>query len=79
MVAQPQTEPDPVDVVIVGAGAAGSLFAAKLAAAGKRVRVLEAGPAWRSIDLYSSQVWSRRLKWGGPPVPPENCRYIPVK
>jgi len=58
------------DVIIVGAGAAGSLLAAKLAQAGRRVVVLEAGPGWTSSDLYSSQIWARRLKWGGPPVLP---------
>ena len=57
-----------VDVVIVGAGAAGCLFAAKLAAAGKSVTVLDAGPAWTTNDLVSSQIWSRRLRWGGPAV-----------
>ncbi len=56
------------DVIIVGAGAAGSLLAAKLAQAGRRVVVLEAGPAWKSGDMVSSQIWARRLKWGGAPV-----------
>ena len=56
------------DVVIVGAGAAGNLFAAKLAAAGKSVLVLDPGPAWKTGDLVSSLVWSRRLRWGGPAV-----------
>ncbi len=59
---------EPVDVVIVGSGAAGSFYASKLAAAGKRVRILEAGPQRQVRDLYSSQIWSRRLKWGGAPV-----------
>ncbi len=59
---------DPVDVVIVGAGAAGCLFAAKLSAAGKSVVVLDAGPAWSTGDLVSSQIWARRLRWGGPAV-----------
>ncbi|MDQ1302395.1 MAG: hypothetical protein QG595_378 [Pseudomonadota bacterium] len=57
-----------VDVVIVGAGAAGCLYAAELARAGKRVTVLEAGPAWTLDDLISSQIWARRLKWRGAPV-----------
>lgn len=56
------------DVVVMGAGAAGALFAARLAEAGKSVVVLEAGPAWQLSDLVSSQIWARRLKWGGPPV-----------
>ncbi len=54
------------DAIIVGAGAAGSLLAAKLAEGGKSVLVLEAGPAWKSEDLVSSQIWARRLRWGGP-------------
>lgn len=52
------------DVLIVGAGAAGGVLAAKLAEAGKSVVVIESGPAWKTTDLYSSQVWGRRLKWG---------------
>lgn len=56
------------DAVIVGAGAAGNLFAAVLAEAGKSVLVLEPGPDWKSADLYSSAIWSRRLRWGGPAV-----------
>jgi len=60
--------PDKVDAVIVGAGAAGSLWAARLAGAGKSVVVLEAGPPWQMSDLTSSQIWARRLKWGGPAV-----------
>ncbi len=58
------------DVAIMGAGAAGALFAARLAAAGRRVVVLEAGPPRAMSDLVSSQIWARRLKWGGAPVLP---------
>ena len=36
-----------VDVVIVGAGASGSTFAAVLAKAGKKVLILEQGPDWQ--------------------------------
>ena len=59
---------DVVDVAIVGAGAAGAFFAARLAEAGRSVVVFEAGPDWKLDDLISSQIWARRLKWGGPPV-----------
>ena len=57
-----------IDAVIVGSGAAGSLMACRLAEAGKRVVILEAGPARGLGDLTSSQIWARRLKWGGAPV-----------
>ena len=60
----------PVDVAIMGAGAAGALFAARLAKAGKRVVVLDAGPPRSLSDLVSSQIHARRLKWGGTPVLP---------
>ncbi|GER00552.1 2-keto-gluconate dehydrogenase [Iodidimonas gelatinilytica] len=57
-----------VDALIVGAGAAGSFYARLLAQAGKSVVVLDAGPGWEMADLISSQIWSRRLRWGGEPV-----------
>ncbi|WP_138379030.1 GMC family oxidoreductase [Luteithermobacter gelatinilyticus] len=57
-----------VDVVIVGSGAAGSLMAAKLSAAGKTVVILEAGPKREMKDLVSSGLNARRLKWAGSPV-----------
>lgn len=60
--------PEKVDVVVVGAGAAGSLLAAKLAEGGKSVVLLEGGPARTLDDLYSNQIWARRLKWYGPPA-----------
>jgi len=58
--------PERVDVVIVGGGPAGAVLAATLARAGKSVTILEAGPPWTLNDLVSSQIWSRRLRWGGP-------------
>jgi choline dehydrogenase-like flavoprotein len=54
-----------VDVAIVGAGVAGAILGARLAAAHKKVVILEHGPNWKSTDLVSSQIWSRRIKWGG--------------
>jgi len=51
-----------VDVAIVGAGASGSVYAAVLAKAGKKVVVLESGPDWQLTDLISSDFWGRRVK-----------------
>jgi choline dehydrogenase-like flavoprotein len=56
------------DAVIVGAGAAGSVMAATLAEGGRRVLILEAGPERGLDQLYSSQIWARKLKWSGAPV-----------
>ena len=56
-----------VDVVIVGAGASGSVFAAVLAKAGKKVVLLESGPDWQLTDLISSDFWGRRVKPAGAP------------
>ncbi len=56
-----------VDVVIVGAGASGSVFAAALARAGKKVVLLESGPDWQMSDLISSDIWGRRVKTAGAP------------
>jgi len=56
-----------VDVVVVGAGASGSVFAATLANAGKKVLVLETGPDWQLSDLVSSDMWGRRIKTAGAP------------
>jgi choline dehydrogenase-like flavoprotein len=58
---------DKVDVVIVGAGASGSVYAAVMAKAGKKVVLLEAGPDWQLGDLISSDFWGRRIKPAGPP------------
>ena len=56
-----------VDAIIVGAGASGSVYAAVLAKAGKKVVVLEQGPDWKSTDLISSDFWGRRVKTAGAP------------
>jgi choline dehydrogenase-like flavoprotein len=56
-----------VDVVIVGAGASGSVFAAELSKAGKKVVLLESGPDWQLTDLISSDLWGRRIKPAGIP------------
>jgi len=64
------------DVIVVGAGAAGSVIAATTAEAGKQVLMLEAGPARGLRDLVSSQIQARRLKWSGAPVMEEGS--LPV-
>jgi choline dehydrogenase-like flavoprotein len=56
-----------VDVVIVGAGASGSTYAAVLAKAGRKVVLLESGPDWQLTDLISSDIWGRRVKPAGAP------------
>jgi choline dehydrogenase-like flavoprotein len=56
-----------VDVVIVGSGASGSVYAAMLARQGKKVVVLEQGPDWQLSDLTSSDIWGRRIKPAGGP------------
>jgi choline dehydrogenase-like flavoprotein len=57
-----------VDAVVVGSGASGSVFAAVLAKAGKKVVVLDNGPDWQLSDLISSDMWGRRLKPAGGPI-----------
>lgn len=60
-----------VDVLIVGAGASGSIVAAKAAGAKRSVLILEAGPERILRDLVSSQIWARKLKWSGADVEEE--------
>jgi choline dehydrogenase-like flavoprotein len=55
------------EVLIVGAGASGSVYAAVMAKQGKKVVVLEQGPDWQLSDLTSSDIWGRRLKPAGGP------------
>src|SRR5713101_7565167 len=57
-----------VDVVIVGAGASGSVYASVLAKAGKKVVLIESGPDWELSDLISSEIWGRRVKPAGGPI-----------
>ena len=55
---------DPVDIVIVGAGAAGGVLCKKLAEAGFRVVVLEAGPHWvPERDFVSDEKAAHKLYW----------------
>src|SRR6202034_1605163 len=57
-----------VDVVIVGAGASGSVYANVLTKAGKKVVLFDNAPDWQLTDLISSDIWGRRIKPAGPPV-----------
>ncbi len=55
---------EPVDVVIVGAGAAGGVMAKELAEAGMSVVVLEAGPLYDpQKDFASDELAMKRLGW----------------
>ena len=53
-----------VDLLIVGAGAGGSVLAQRLARAGWRIVILEAGPFWHpDEDWVSDEAGSHRLYW----------------
>ncbi len=55
---------DPVDMVVVGAGAGGSVLAQRLARAGWRVVIVEAGPFWHpDADWVSDEAGSHPLYW----------------
>ena len=68
-----------VDVVIVGAGASGSVYASVLAKAGKKVVLLDNGPDWQLNDLISSEFWGRRLKPAGAPILLEEAKAAQAK
>ncbi|MHB1537349.1 MAG: GMC family oxidoreductase [Solirubrobacteraceae bacterium] len=60
---------DPVDMLIVGAGAGGSTLAQRLARRGWRVVVLEAGPFWDpDADWVSDEAGSHHIYWTEPRV-----------
>jgi choline dehydrogenase-like flavoprotein len=67
-----------VDIVIAGAGASGSVFAAVLTKAGKKVVLIDNGPDWQLTDLVSSDLWGRRIKPAGPPFILEGRPVAPV-
>ena len=65
-----------VDVVIVGAGASGSVYASVLAKAGKKVVLIESGPDWELADRL--KMWDRRVKPEGAPILLEGKNRIPA-
>jgi choline dehydrogenase-like flavoprotein len=55
---------DEVDLVVVGAGAGGSVLAQRLARAGWRIVIIEAGPFWHpDQDWVSDEAGSHALYW----------------
>ena len=57
-------ESDEVDLVVVGAGAGGSVLAQRLARRGWRIVVIEAGPFWHPDDDWvSDEAGSHGLYW----------------
>ncbi len=57
-------EGEQVDLVVVGAGAGGSVLAQRLARQGWRIVILEAGPFWHpDEDWVSDEAGSHRLYW----------------
>ena len=62
-------EDEEVDMVIVGAGAGGSVLAQRLARRGWRIVIIEAGPFWDpDEDWVSDEAGSHRLYWTEPRV-----------
>jgi choline dehydrogenase-like flavoprotein len=55
---------DEVDLVVVGAGAGGSVLSQRLARAGWRIVIIEAGPFWHpDEDWVSDEAGSHQLYW----------------
>jgi choline dehydrogenase-like flavoprotein len=60
---------DDVDLVVVGAGAGGSVLAQRLARKGWRIVVLESGPFWDpDRDWVSDEAGAHKLYWTAPRV-----------
>jgi len=58
------SDDDEVDLVVVGAGAGGSVLAQRLARRGWRIVILEAGPFWHpDEDWVSDEAGSHELYW----------------
>jgi choline dehydrogenase-like flavoprotein len=57
-----------IDVIVVGAGACGSLLANDLTTAGFKVTVLEAGPRFTRADLPNTEANAAKIIWTQPRV-----------
>jgi choline dehydrogenase-like flavoprotein len=53
------------DVCIVGSGAGGAVIAARMAASGRRVVVLEVGGHYTSMDFHQLEIWGYHHLWHG--------------
>jgi choline dehydrogenase-like flavoprotein len=69
-------------VVVVGPGAAGCIVAARLAAGGRRVCVVEAGPDLRRdvpADFRDGWDFPRSHEWGFQSLPDERGQGVPLR
>jgi choline dehydrogenase-like flavoprotein len=66
----------PVDVVVIGAGAAGGVVAEQLALAGLRVVLLERGEAMKFAQTGHDELYSQRTTVLGNAFGPDDRRYV---
>src|SRR5579883_2714826 len=65
------------DVVIVGAGASGSMFASRCVSQGLSVAILEAGSEFTHLQDYIDRFYSQAVKVPGSPWPKEKAATAP--